>query len=449
MNANHAAPLNLRTIDFVTMNLYYLGLSVMWQSIGRFLLQSLTPLPHIAGRDNAEAALGAITFTGLLIATIVQPIAGSISDNFSSRFGRRRPFMFVFTLTDLVFLAGIAFAPNLAWLFIAYCLLQFSSNLAHGPYQGLLADLVPEEKRGIASGIRQFIDTSGIIVVALLVPILISGARDVASGVSLSLAVVASVLVATMLLNFALVREPARITATPARSARAFALRDWLRAAPRFAREYPDFVWLIATRLFTLGALALVSNYAQFYFQKVLFAHVADLDAQIKAAVKMQGDLLTVVVLALILFTLAGGPLSDRWGRRPLVAFGSLLAGAGAFGLMFVRNVPLIQLPFLTISDLVACGMLIGIGIGLFLSPNWAWAIDLMPREKGGQFLGLTNLATAGATVVTSLLGFVIGAMNLQQPGSGFTMMFLVATIGFVLGAVLVVKIRETSGARG
>ncbi len=440
---NHTSP---RARDYVTMNLYYLGLSVMWQSIGRFLLQSLTPLPQMAGRDNAEAALGAITFVGLLIATIVQPIAGSISDSFASRYGRRRPFMFAFTLTDLIFLAGIAFAPNLAWLFAAYCLLQFSSNLAHGPYQGLLSDLVPEEKRGIGSSIRQFIDTSGIIVVAVVVPLLFAGAPAVEAGVRMTLLFVAGALLVTMLLNVALVREPSTLHASPPRSALSIAmLRDWARAVPRFTRAHPDFVWLIVTRLFTLGALALVSNYAQFYFQKVLFSDVADLDAQIKAAVKLQGDLLTVVVLALILFTLAAGPLSDRFGRRPIVALGSLLAAVGAFGLLFIRNAPLVQLPFFTLTDLVACGMLIGIGIGLFLSPNWAWAIDLMPREKGGQFLGLTNLATAGATVVTSLLGFAISALNLQQAGSGFTMMFVVAAIGFVLGAVLVVKIRETA----
>ncbi|MDE3091484.1 MAG: hypothetical protein KGJ80_19115, partial [Chloroflexota bacterium] len=61
----------LRARDYVTMNIYYLGISFLWNSLGRFLLQAILPQPNMAGRDNAEAALGLLGFVGLLIATIV------------------------------------------------------------------------------------------------------------------------------------------------------------------------------------------------------------------------------------------------------------------------------------------------------------------------------------------------------------------------------------------
>ena len=44
----------------------------------------------------------------MLIAVLVQPIAGSISDYTISRFGRRKPYILVGTLLDVVFLIGIA-----------------------------------------------------------------------------------------------------------------------------------------------------------------------------------------------------------------------------------------------------------------------------------------------------------------------------------------------------
>jgi MFS family permease len=437
------------------MNVYFLGISFLWNSLGRFLLQAILPQPNMAGRDNAEAALGLIGFVGLLIATIVQPVAGAVSDRFSSRWGRRRPFMVVATLTDLIFLAGIAFAPNYWFLFVSYCLLQFSSNVAHGPYQGLLPDLVPEERRGIASSIKQFVDTSGLIVVAVLMPLLFANPDALMTNIRNAIALIAFVLVGTMLLNVVLVREPPapKVAATSS----AFGWRKWFSidaavgffgSVFQFTREFPDFSWLIASRLAILGALAYLSNYAQFYFQKVMFANITDLDQAIKSAVKLQGELLTTVVLALLIVTLLAGPLSDRFGRRPINALGGLFAAAGAFVLLYVRNVAWISLPFFTFSDLTVAGLLIGIGMGLFTSANWAWAVDLTPPSQAARFLGLTNIATAGATVVTSLLGPMISILNAREAGSGFTFMFIVAIVGFLLGVVMLVKVRDTRGGR-
>jgi len=35
-------------------------------------------------------------------------------------------------------------------------LIQFSANVSHGPLQGLIPDLVPEENRGRASAVKAF-----------------------------------------------------------------------------------------------------------------------------------------------------------------------------------------------------------------------------------------------------------------------------------------------------
>lgn len=445
--------LPLRAIDFVRINIYYLGISFLWNSLGRFLLQAILPQPSMAGADNAEAAMALLAFLGLLIATIVQPAAGAVSDRFSSRWGRRRPFMFVATLVDLIFLAGIAFAPNYALLLVSYCLLQFSSNVAHGPYQGLLPDLVPEHQRGAASSVKQFIDTFGLVAVALVTPVILANpAQGLDANIKTMLAAIAFILVGTMLMNVVFVHEPSAPPTPAPRAARRewfsiAAIKRFADAVVRFTRAYPDFSWLVASRLAILGGLVFLSNFAQFYFQKVLFGDVKDVERAIKLAVGLQGQLLQMVVVFLLLITLVSGPLSDRVGRRPVNAAGGLIAGAGAFLLLFVRNAPMLALPFITLSDLMFAGGLIGIGMGLYTSANWAWAIDLTPPSEAARFLGLTNLATAGATVVTSLFGPAISLLNQQSAGSGFTFMFIVATLGFLLGVAMLAKVRETRGS--
>jgi len=86
----------------------------------------------------------------LVIAMLVQPAMGLLSDRIPSRFGRRRPFIFAGVLLDLVFLVCVALAFNYWILLIAVLLLQFSSNISHGAVQGL----IPEPgSRGAAGGL--------------------------------------------------------------------------------------------------------------------------------------------------------------------------------------------------------------------------------------------------------------------------------------------------------
>lgn len=151
-----------RAVDFVSISVYWFGLSYLWNSIHPIVLPSLVPLmapPNLKG-----SALGIMTSIGLSLAVIVQPVAGAVSDRSTSRWGRRRPFILLGTLLDLVLLLGIALAGNYWLLLAAYLLLQLSSNIAHGPYQGLIPDRVPKDRRGAASGAKQLAEILGIIV---------------------------------------------------------------------------------------------------------------------------------------------------------------------------------------------------------------------------------------------------------------------------------------------
>jgi Na+/melibiose symporter-like transporter len=149
-----------------------------------------------------NTALGAISTAGLVIAMLVQPAAGLLSDRCTSRFGRRRPFIFAGTLFDLVFLAAIAVSGNFLMLLVATLFVQCSSNVSHGPLQGLIPDLVPEEQRGRASAVKAVLELIPLILVGFTISQLVGKGQ-------LGWAVFATgaALLATMLLTMVLVRE--------------------------------------------------------------------------------------------------------------------------------------------------------------------------------------------------------------------------------------------------
>jgi MFS family permease len=185
----------LNLSQLLVLNAYWLGLSFMWNALHPIILPAV--LLNYVPDDRKNTYLGLLTFLGLVIAMLVQPLSGAISDGWKSRFGRRRPLMIFGTLFDFVFLAILAWMGGLGWLFIGYIGLQFSSNIAHGPLQGLLPDIVPKTQLGVASSLKTFMDMFALILASLLAGRMInSETRDpttIILTVILLLAVTASI----------------------------------------------------------------------------------------------------------------------------------------------------------------------------------------------------------------------------------------------------------------
>jgi len=70
-------------------------------------------------------------------------------------------------------------------------------------------------------------------------------------------------------------------------------------------------------------------------------------------------------------------------------------------------------------------------------------ATELAPAEEAGKFLGLTNLATAGAGALSRLEGPLIDHFNNALPGEwlGYTLLACLSTVSILLSATLLIKV--------
>src|SRR4030065_128126 len=114
----------LRWYDLLTVNLFWLGLNIRNTAVGSFFMPYLVDV--YAPADWKNTALSIMRTAGLIIAMLVQPAAGLISDRSTSRFGRRRPFILIGTMLDLVFLAAIGLSWSYLSLLVAVLLIQLS-----------------------------------------------------------------------------------------------------------------------------------------------------------------------------------------------------------------------------------------------------------------------------------------------------------------------------------
>jgi MFS family permease len=186
--------------------------------------------------------------------------------------------------------------------------------------------------------------------------------------------------------------------------------------------------WLIASRfLFMLGIYD-IQVFAQYYIRDVI---------PTDNPVKLTGDLLASITLALIACAMAGGWIGDRIGHKRVQYVASAIGSVGCLLLLMARDAP----------SLLVYGGITGVGIGLFITANWALLSRMAPMAEAGVYLGLTNLATAGSGAIGRLMGPVIDGLNNANPGAygGYTAMFIFGAVctglsGFVLARV---KVRE------
>jgi len=408
--------------ELINLNAYWVGLSFMWNSLHVIILPAV--LLNYVPESQKNSYLGILTFFGLVLAMLIQPIAGSLSDRWVSRWGRRRPLMLIGTAFDFVFLVVLGWAGGLMWLALGYIGLQLSSNIAHGAGQGLLPDCVPPEQLGSASGMKNLMDMAGLVAASLLMGRLVP--PDIISAMR-PIALVIAVLAAAALVTLLGVREkPTTASNLTGSEPASLELEEAPQVPAVGQRASKSYWWLIASRFAFLLGIYDIQVFAQYFVRDVI---------PTPNPVKLTGDLLAVLTLGLIAFALLGGWLGDRIesGHKKILALAGVLSAAGCLLMLLVR----------TPAGLLSLGSVLGMGIGLFLTSNWALATRLAPHDSAGKFLGFTNLATAGSGAVARLTGPLIDLGNNAAAGEfwGYTGMFLFGALCTLLSVGLLTRV--------
>jgi MFS family permease len=313
---------------------------------------------------------------------------------------------------------------------IGVALLQFSSNFAQGPYQGYVPDLVPSRQVGTASGLLGAANLAGNLVGPGLAILFIAVLPGVVGFPEITLglfAVIGLIEVVTMLVT---------VVWVPDRPAPPNELSLIQRAKSAWGTDIlaeKDFVWVMISRLLVLTGLVTLQAFAVFYLEN---AHGLGPDAAQGAAFPV---LITMLVAALIA-AIPGARISSRIGRKPVlyvaIALGAigglLLAAAPAYWVVIVAAIP------------------IGICSGVFLGVDWALMTDIIPKAESGRYMGISNIAVAGAGPIGSAVGGLITivvalviADRAIAPDIGYRVLFLVMALELALGALALRRVRE------
>ena len=119
----------------------------------------------------------------------------------------------------------------------------------------------------------------------------------------------------------------------------------------------------------------------------------------------------------------------------------------------FQAIVPIIIIVFAPqFSTIALLGIVFGIGYGAYQSVDWAMASDVLPSEDDyAKDMGVWHVAfTLPQVIATPIAGFLLDSFNRAgstvtgEPSTiGYDVIFALAAVYFILGTVLVRRIRK------
>ena len=404
--------------DLLQLNSFSFGISGFIMAMDTVVLPIfvLTTAPD----ELKNTYLAVLGISGLVMAALVQPTVGRISDQTHSPFGRRVPFILWGSVFAALGLIGVRLAPNFAVLFAVWIFIQANVNIAYGPGLALIRDTVPLRRIGMASSMKIMSDAAGAAVMIAITGALIGKTSGSLDWEWISLGILAFLMILTI--SITSIQVSLRELRAPSNSQRQnveSSLGSILN---------PQLGLFLASRLVMITAVASFQTYGLFFLRDSV-----GLDNPAEAL----GRMILVIAGSLGLAVYVSGWVSDRVGRKSVVMVGAIGAAVGSLWMLTANDV----------TEVLIIASVIGASVGVLLSANWALANELADDNQAGLHIGIVNLATIAGAALAKLLGPGIDALN-QIPGRaddfGYQVLITGAAGFFILGAVLIIPLKTT-----
>jgi UMF1 family MFS transporter len=408
---------SLRSLPVVSWALYDFANTIFsYAVLTRFFNEWI-----IIERGSPDWTVGLMSFLVGVVLVVTLPVFGALAD----RYGRRKPFLVVFTLVCVVMTAllGVVDTITGALVVAGLGISGFQSALAH--YDPLLADVAPEEVRGRVSGLGVGLGYVGVLFALVVLGLIVGDDSQTAF-----------VPTAIMVLVFALpcfffVRE--RSQGPVAHEPPLALVRDALAQVVRTfrnARQYSQVGRFLVGRFLYVDAVATLIAYMVVYADRV-----ADLSSTAKNA--LVG--LSVVCAAIGAFV--AGAAVERYGPRRtllsiLITFSIGLVLVAATGWAWT---------------LWVAGPIVGIALGTIWTSDRIWMLRLAPPDLRGEFFGLYAISGrlssgVGPLVLWGATVWILSDATDVAGKAAASRVALVALAAAALAGVLV--IRPLSDAR-
>ena len=385
--------LNYKRTFFI--GLAFLSISAFWQ-----MYDNVIPLILQRSFHLNEAVTGAIMAADNVLAVVLLPLLGALSDKVDTPFGKRTPFILGGTALAVFFMMLLPMADNsrnLPLFVISLGAVLVSMGLYRSPAVALMPDLTPKPLRSKANAVINLMGAIGGVCSLVMIKVLV-GKGDTPDYTALFIGVAALMVLAVLVLIF-VVREKKMLAIV----------------AKEYPEEYDEPVAETKAADKSAGASVKaelpkdVKRSLVFILMSILFwfaAYNAVTTAFSRYATTVWGlegggyaDCLLIATVAAIISYIPIGIIASKIGRKKTIMIGLVLMLACYVMASFMAVYsPIIILGF----------VLIGMGWAAISVNSLPMVVEMCSSADVGKYTGLYYTFSMSSQIVTPILSGIL-----------------------------------------
>lgn len=391
--------LNYRRTFFI--GLAFLSISAFWQ-----VYDNIIPLILQNSFGLGETVTGMVMALDNVLALILLPVFGTLSDKVDTKLGKRTPFIVAGTTLAVIFMTLLPIADNtrnLTLFVVALFLVLISMGLYRSPAVALMPDLTPNHLRSKANAVINLMGAVGGVYSLIMIKLLV-GKGETPSYLPLFVSVAALMVIAVGILVITIKENKIKQEMKPYMEASDAAAR----AEEEKHNKSAEMISVNAEGKTVLPKevkRSIVFMLASIFFWFTAYNAVTTAFSRYTKVVwKMEGgsfaDCLMVATVAAIISYIPIGQISSKFGRKKTIMGGVLLmAGCYAAAIFLGEYHPVINIAF----------ALIGMAWAAINVNSYPMIVAMSKGSDVGKFTGTYYTFSMSAQILTPVLsGFLL-----------------------------------------
>ncbi len=376
------------------IGLAFMSISSFWQ-----VYDNIIPLILKNTFELGETVTGVVMALDNVLAIVLLPVFGAISDRIDTKLGKRTPFIIAGTILAIIFMLLLPVADlavNLPLFVGALFGVLISMGLYRSPAVALMPDLTPNRLRSKANAVINLLGAVGGVYSLIMIKLLVGkGHRPNYEPLFLSVAAVMGLAVLVLVLTIREKKIAAQVKAEEALWQEGN--QDKEEAKPADAGK----VTVLAPEVKKSMIFMLFSIFLWFMAYNAVTTAFSRYTSEVW---KLEGggfaDCLMVATVAAIISYIPIGQISSRFGRKKTIMGGVLLMAACYFMAVFVKEyTPVINVAF----------ALIGVAWAAINVNSYPMIVAMSEGADIGKFTGTYYTFSMAAQIVTPILsGFLL-----------------------------------------
>ena len=384
------------TAKICYLNLGFLGQSYAW---GLFYVFMSPIFEYLGAKPNQISGLW---LAGPVMGIITQIVAGKWSDWCWTRFGRRRPFIFVGAIVVFICFFLMVYSNSIMFVIILFWIMMTATNLMQGPYRALIADVLPSEQ--LSTGfIIQYIFAGIGTTIAFFSPWLLSHLGvSTASHINsipliarVSFEVGAVILLVTVLISCMCTKEFPPDDMEEFKKNKKKELNIIYATKEIFGGIFkmPKIMWQVSLAMFfsCFGTFMMSIYFAPAVAENIYGASIGS--PLYTKGVVWAGFLFAMYSIFSVIFSLFMPWLAKYISLKVLFSITMIIGGVALVSMLFIKNPIMLIIP------------MIGVGIMYAGNQSIPFAIigDSSKEEDVGTSMGIFNIFTTLPQMIVSI----------------------------------------------